>query len=346
MDKMCVARVDDLNLPSWVPQAARYYIAHTEAGCPIRALARDADVHASTILRQVRRFETRRDDPLVDGALRHLAQTVAVKGPRMKEDDMTNVMPTEVAGLDDDRLTREGVSALQELAVPRTLLAVADGMDMAVIVRDLGDGDSQRVAAVSRDVAQALALRDLIACDSPDARISRYRITAAGRSELGGADGFAEAQASFAGPETESVGPVIADSPLAVLSRRRGPDGQPFLSRELVQAGERLREDFELSQMEPRMAQDWGRLLTGPGDRGGRSGGGDGVLAAKQRVAKAMYDLGPGLSDVALHCCCFLEGMEQTEKRMGWSARSGKVVLRIALERLRRHYAEGGSVMG
>lgn len=346
MNEMCVARVDDLNLPSWVPQAARYYIAHTEAGCPIRALARDADVHASTILRQVRRFETRRDDPLVDGALRHLARSIAANTPGMKEDEMTNALPKEVADLDDDRLTREGARALQELAVPRTLLAVADGMEMAVIVRDLGDGESQRVASVPREVAQALALRELIACDAPDARISRYRITASGRAELGGTNGFAEAQAGFAGPDPEGSGPVIADSPLAVLSRRRGPDGQPFLSRELVQSGERLREDFELSQMEPRMAQDWSRFLTGPGERGGRSGGGDGVLAAKQRVAKAMYDLGPGLSDVALHCCCFLEGMEQTEKRMGWSARSGKVVLRIALERLRRHYAESDNVMG
>jgi len=33
-----------------------------------------------------------------------------------------------------------------------------------------------------------------------------------------------------------------------------------------------------------------------------------------------------------------LEGMETTEKRLGWSARSGKIVLRIALQRLKLHY--------
>ena len=51
-----------------------------------------------------------------------------------------------------------------------------------------------------------------------------------------------------------------------------------------------------------------------------------------------MEALGPGLSDVVFRVCCFLEGLETVEKRLGWSARSGKVVLKIALERLAAHY--------
>ena len=34
---------------------------------------------------------------------------------------------------------------------------------------------------------------------------------------------------------------------------------------------------------------------------------------------------------MALRCCCLLEGLEQVERRHGWSARSGKVVLRFHL---------------
>jgi hypothetical protein len=96
--------------------------------------------------------------------------------------------------------------------------------------------------------------------------------------------------------------------------------------------------------MGPRVTQNWDRFLT-TGDRGGApgdSGIGDGPTAARNRVAAALGDLGPGLGDVVMRVCCFLEGLEAAEKRMGWSARSGKVVLRIALQRLKRHY-EGRS---
>ncbi|MEO0864137.1 MAG: helix-turn-helix domain-containing protein, partial [Pseudomonadota bacterium] len=56
-----MARIEGLqavlpHLPLWVPQGAKHYLAHTEAGLPIRELARKCGCHASTILRQVRRF--------------------------------------------------------------------------------------------------------------------------------------------------------------------------------------------------------------------------------------------------------------------------------------------------
>ena len=128
----------------------------------------------------------------------------------------------------------------------------------------------------------------------------------------------------------------------AVLGRRRDKDGKPFLEADLVTAAERLREDFELSQMGPRVAQNWERFLTG-GDRGSfqnEAGLAQGPRVARDRVTAALRDLGPGLGDVALRVCCFLEGIEMAEQRMGWAVRSGKIVLRIALQRLRRHYEE------
>ena len=51
--------------PVWLPDEARLYLAHVRSGQSIRDLARAEGVHASTILRRIRAFELRRDDPLV-----------------------------------------------------------------------------------------------------------------------------------------------------------------------------------------------------------------------------------------------------------------------------------------
>ena len=76
--------------------------------------------------------------------------------------------------------------------------------------------------------------------------------------------------------------------------------------------------------MRPRVAQNWDRFLTSVG-RGcftPDSGVGHGPSAARKRVADAVADLGPGLSDVLLRGCCYLEGIEAAEKVLGWSAGS------------------------
>jgi hypothetical protein len=61
-------------MPDWVPDRVRLYLSHTEDGVSIRALARKVGLNASTVMRQVRRFEMRRDDPLMDEALSLLSQ--------------------------------------------------------------------------------------------------------------------------------------------------------------------------------------------------------------------------------------------------------------------------------
>jgi hypothetical protein len=151
---------------------------------------------------------------------------------------------------------------------------------------------------------------------------------------------WGRARVTDTGGRSRNVKVNLAESPLGALARRKGADGKVFLGPDLVQAGERLREDFERAQMGARVGQNWDRFLTG-GTRGGfmaDSGLAEGPRAARQRVSDALDDLGPGLSDVVVRVCCFLEGLEQAEKRLGWSARSGKIVLKIGLQRLLKHY--------
>lgn len=133
------------------------------------------------------------------------------------------------------------------------------------------------------------------------------------------------------------------ESPLGWLSRRRDAQGQPFLSPQEVEAGERLRADFEAAQLGPSVTQDWRRFLSAGATKGSTLSPqdktpGEGAEAARRRVMEALKALGPGLSDAVLRTCCFLEGLETVEQTMSWSARSAKVVLKIGLQRLALHY--------
>lgn len=102
-----------------------------------------------------------------------------------------------------------------------------------------------------------------------------------------------------------------------------------------------MREDYELCQAEGRPPLTLELALSDEAlAKSGMPGGVTAADRAALRVCAALRDLGPGLADVALRVCCQLEGVETAERRMGWAARSGKIVLRIALERLRRHYDE------
>jgi hypothetical protein len=130
------------------------------------------------------------------------------------------------------------------------------------------------------------------------------------------------------------------ETPLALLARRRDKEGNLFLSQDLVTVGERLREDYILAEIATRKDESWDQFLCRVRSKDISSA--TGVIKARDRLVGALRDLGPGLGDAALRCCCCLEGLELTEKRMGWSARSGKIVLRIALQRLKRHYADLG----
>lgn len=353
------------------------YLAHTERGQPIRDLARVAGCHASTVLRQIRKIEMRRDDPLVDAALSALAAAhfppQGGLSPKAQQKD-TACMTQNIADTPDEAtLHGEALRVLPRLCESGAVLAVAEDMEKAVVVRDQA-GASARTAVVDCTIAQVMALKDWISCDNPG-RISRYRITPTGRTAMSkmmaeaenrarhqAETGFAEAQTPFAAQHRtwdekdvpgeaddrpKRVRYCVNESPLTLLARRRDRDGQPFLDESLVRAGERLREDFELAQMGARVAQNWDRFLTGGGSDF-QTERGVGPSDARARVAKALDDLGPGLSDVALRCCCYLEGLETAEKNMGWSARSGKIVLRIALQRLQRHYKEGsgGDLIG
>jgi hypothetical protein len=178
------------HLPAWVPPSVSLYLRHTATGLSLRALAREYGCHASTVLRQVRRLENRRDDPLVDNALARLDEVLRHKPAHLPKGDIDMTLPRSdfavppATSLAEMTVTDAHVLAqLQPLASPGAVLVVATDMPKAVIMREDSTGQTQRLAVLDRLLAETMALRDWIICSKPG-RVACYTLTQAGHAAL------------------------------------------------------------------------------------------------------------------------------------------------------------------
>ncbi len=139
------------------------------------------------------------------------------------------------------------------------------------------------------------------------------------------------------------------ESPLVWLARRRGRDGRALIELHQLQAGERLRTDFTQAHLMPRTTSNWSNPLSGGRDGGFADGAGvftETMIAARQRVHRALDVVGPEFAGLLLDICCFLKGLADVERERAWPTRSGKVVLQLALARLARHYGLSAQARG
>ncbi|HWP25966.1 MAG TPA: DUF6456 domain-containing protein [Xanthobacteraceae bacterium] len=123
-----------------------------------------------------------------------------------------------------------------------------------------------------------------------------------------------------------------AESPVAWLAQRG------LLAPSQMEAAERLRADFTRAQLLPHTTLNW-TLPVVDAPRGPLAMRlTEAVVAARQRVRRAVETVGPELSGMLLDVCCFLKPLAQVEHERRWPPRSGKVVLGMALAALARHY--------
>lgn len=127
----------------------------------------------------------------------------------------------------------------------------------------------------------------------------------------------------------------LAESPLTWLHSRG------HLSDAQFDAGERLRADWERAQIAPGITMRWDvvRVNGGSADRGLTAS--ERQIAAKARFDGAITAAGPGLADVLWRVVCAGEGLPDVEKALAWPARSGKLVLGLALDRVAGFYRVG-----
>lgn len=230
---------------------------------------------------------------------------------------------------------------LDALAAPGAVAAPDPFDEGRVVVRRRRGCVSLSVASASLDEVQALVAAGLCVWTSQGGA-PRLALAAAqpAQGPLEAARPRLEARRAEGGPARLVD---VAESPLAWLARRRGKAGEALLGAAAFEAGERLRRDLELARMLPKVTQSW----AAPTGGGGRPGEATEVsVAAGQRARKALASVGGEMAGLLLDVCGFLKGLETVEAERGWPRRSGKIVLRIALERLAEHYGLSAQAQG
>ncbi|WP_373489287.1 DUF6456 domain-containing protein [Blastomonas sp.] len=131
-----------------------------------------------------------------------------------------------------------------------------------------------------------------------------------------------------------SVTVNLAESPLGWLLARGLIDTRQF------DAGEKLRGDWEAANLAPQITMRWDAAPRASGRRGAPEhlDASERQIAARRRFDAALEALGRDLNDIAWRVICAGESVPVAEKGLGWPVRSGKLVLRMALDRLADFY--------
>ena len=130
-----------------------------------------------------------------------------------------------------------------------------------------------------------------------------------------------------------SVTVNLAESPLGWLH------AHGHLDDRLFDAGERLRSDYEIAQIAPGITMRWEPVRI-PGTAGKLSPT-EQQVSARARFDGAIAAAGRGLDDILWRVVCACETLPAAEKTLEWPARSGKLVLRLALDRVADFYRIG-----
>lgn len=136
----------------------------------------------------------------------------------------------------------------------------------------------------------------------------------------------------------------LAESPLARLAA--GQEGAAFLAPHHVEAGERVRRLCERAALMPRLTMRYAADQIAGHNAGGPADISDMSAEARRGLADIHRVLPPDCAGVVLDVCGLLKGLQLVESERGWPRRSAKLVLRIGLDQLARHYGLSPEAVG
>lgn len=214
-------------------------------------------------------------------------------------------------------------------------LEVLDRLARGVRLRRAGTDWSDGAQAVPKQAVDELFKNDLIRCrgdaavisEPGEAMLMRTRDPDHPNRAMG------KCRRVETGTATKAATVNLGESPLSWLMRRK------LITKRQFEAGERLRADFILAGRAPRTTMRWEQQSSS--NARAVSPSVDPTIAqlsAKQRFEAASAAAGAGLTSVLWRVVCMGEGLETTERALGWPARAGKVVLGLALDRLAEFY--------
>lgn len=155
------------------------------------------------------------------------------------------------------------------------------------------------------------------------------------------------------GPHTGTTAASTAERPaerrsvIEQLALRKDAQGKPLLDPIELAAGLRLAQDFEIAGLQPRVTARWSAE---PVNKPRRRAAPDAHMelsevasAARDRLRRALSDLGGELADVAFAACCFEETLQTIAGARYWSTASARLALSLSLKRLAQHYGMIGA---
>ena len=134
----------------------------------------------------------------------------------------------------------------------------------------------------------------------------------------------------------------LAESPLSRLAAGE----RAFLEPHHLVAGERVRALVERSRLQPRLTMTYSGVPAGGGRPSGPGELSDMAVDARRKLDAIHRALPPECAGVVIDVCGWLKGLQDVERDRGWPRRSAKLVLRIGLDQLARHFGLGPYGLG
>ncbi len=130
-------------------------------------------------------------------------------------------------------------------------------------------------------------------------------------------------------------------APILKLYNRQRNIEQKYLTKIHVEAAEQLFAEFIAANLQPKLTFSWDNISVAPQTHYTGSKMfeySEKIMTARKTLYDSLHYVGEDFCAILVEICLFGNGLENTEKNFKWPARSGKLLLTMALDKLAEFY--------